>query len=338
MTTAGSVWHTLGNLDAYRVSEVPRTNTPTTPSRRGDGDDHGQQRLAALVSAYHAGGGTVLLGWMRATRTGPVEVYVGGSALAGTADEDATILSLPAGARGHRVAPGIVGEAMAQMPHWSRVCGITDGLLADDEPRGQPEPVLRPSLEDCLLGVWRDPFAWLLIAEPVDEHEVDKIAGEVADQQRCAQSRAASSPEYAVDAQRLQRRHRELCQAASTGLWRAHLLAGAATPEAAARVAALLCASADLDGLPYALSPGRCADRLETILDTATDNGGAASPFHASSALLAAIAKPPAQEVPGLRFAARPDFDVTPKQQTGKLTMVCRWAPCWTATARWPGS
>jgi hypothetical protein len=36
-------------------------------------------------------------------------------------------------------------------------------------------------------------------------------------------------------------------------------------------------------------------------------------PFRGSSRLLAALARPPAREVPGIRFTLRPDFDVTPE-------------------------
>jgi uncharacterized protein len=36
-------------------------------------------------------------------------------------------------------------------------------------------------------------------------------------------------------------------------------------------------------------------------------------PCYGSSRLLAALARPPAQEVPGIRFTLRPDFDVTPE-------------------------
>ena len=42
-------------------------------------------------------------------------------------------------------------------------------------------------------------------------------------------------------------------------------------------------------------------------------DGKAATPFYGSTALLAALARPPEREVPGVRFALRPDFDVTPE-------------------------
>ena len=83
----------------------------------------------------------------------------------------------------------------------------------------------------------------------------------------------------------------------------------------AARIAGLLCASADLEGLPYALSPAPFGpgSGLEPSGDA-----GPASPFYGSTQLLAALARPPESEVPGIRLALRPDFDVTPEQAAGR--------------------
>jgi hypothetical protein len=43
------------------------------------------------------------------------------------------------------------------------------------------------------------------------------------------------------------------------------------------------------------------------------DTCAPAWPFDASSRLVAALARPPARELPGVRFVLRPDFDVTPE-------------------------
>jgi hypothetical protein len=111
-----------------------------------------------------------------------------------------------------------------------------------------------------------------------------------------------------VAAARLQRRHRELQQGRSTGMWRVHVLVGAHSPDAAAAVAGLLCASADLGHQPYALTPTSVVGDLDKVL-TAEDVPD--SPVLASSQLLASLAVAPLEEVPGLRFAMRSEFDVT---------------------------
>ncbi|WP_207945970.1 ATP-binding protein [Actinomadura sp. 7K534] len=275
------------DMPVCRLLEVPRRDA-------ADGrDEWRDQRLAALVSAYHAGGEPVLVGWRRTQASGPTEVFVGGDGLLADRSGSAATLSLPAGGRGVLLPEGITEDSMA---HWVGIGAVADGLLVDDLPGdGARDDPARPSLEDGLLSVWMQPFAWLLVAEPMTAPETERLADRLADRQQHAQSMAEMSPEYSVTAVRMERRHREVRQAATSGLWRVHLLAGAATPRAAARVAALVCASADLSRLPYALVPG------------------AAGPFEASTQLVAALARPPVREVAGVRFAMRPEFDVTPE-------------------------
>ncbi|GAA2421532.1 hypothetical protein GCM10010191_36330 [Actinomadura vinacea] len=294
------MWERVRELPVCRLLEVPRRREGESEGR----DEWRDQRIAALVSAYHAGdGGAVLVGWRRAQASGPTEVFIGGDALIAEDGEDAATLSLPAGGRGVMLPPGALADAMGTFPHWVRIGGITDGLLADTVPK---DPA-RPSLEDGLLSVWMRPFAWLLLAEPVDPGETGRLADELADRQQYFTSMAEMSPEHAVASIRDEHRHRELRQATTSGLWRVQLLAGAMTARAAAQVAGLVCASADLDGLPYALVP-------ET---RASPDTGPSFPFEASTRLLAALARPPLREVAGVRFMLRPEFDVTPEPAPG---------------------
>ncbi|SOD75886.1 DNA helicase HerA, contains HAS-barrel and ATPase domains [Streptomyces sp. 1222.2] len=328
MNTASydETWQRFVGMEACLLREVPRQR-PTDDRLDGPGDDLHAQRLAALVSAHHARrlddptGGAVFVGWARRAADRPIDVMVGGSTLLGgraDAESGSTLLRLPAGARGSAQPTGTAASLFADFPHWSAVAGVTDGLLVDAEPNatGSGAARQRPSLEDCLLAVWQEPFAWMVFAEPVPTDELDDLTGDIADAQRRAMSKADGSPEYAIAAARLERRHKDLAKAAATGLWRIRLLAGGRTSEDATRVAALVCASADLEGLPYALRPtGRVGD-LPTVL------GGALPapeeyPFRAGSDLLASLARPPAQEIPGVRFALRPEFDVTP-ETTGR--------------------
>ncbi|MWA06507.1 DUF87 domain-containing protein [Actinomadura sp. LD22] len=315
----GPVWDLVRNLPVCRLLEVPRRRGQDAEA---DGrDEWRDQRLAALVSAYHAVGGpvgssAVLVGWRRAQAFGPTEVFVGGDALiadhAGGTVPGAATLSLPAGGRGSMLPPGVMADAMLTMPHWVRIGAIADGLLTESSSPSLPE-LARPSLEDGLLSVWMQPFAWLLVAEPVEPQQAASLADELADRQQRAQSMAEMSPENAVAAVRLERRHREIRQAATSGLWRVHLLAGAATPQAAARVAALVCASADLDQMPYALVPEPQVDLTKQLIGHHDDVPGPSVPFEASTQLVAALARPPVREVAGVRFVLRPEFDVTPE-------------------------
>lgn len=209
-----AIWDAVRNVPACRLAEVPRRRL-TDDSDAAGRDDSRDQRLAALVSACH-GSEPVMIGWRRAQAAGRVEVYVGGEALITEGGAGTAVLSLPAGGRGRVLRSGAVADVMNDLPHWTRIGGIIDGLLTDDQPDAAG-PMMRPSLEDCLLSVWTEPFAWLLLAEPVSLAETGRLADDVADRAYTAQSMAERSPENAVQAQRLERRHRELRQAASSG-------------------------------------------------------------------------------------------------------------------------
>lgn len=296
-------------LPAGRVLELPRPRSP----RHGDGGtDVGRRlRLAGIVAAYH-GGQRLLLGWHRPAAGRPVEVFAAGGVVGEPDPCGRAPMSFPPGATGLAYPAGELLAGLRAVPAWTRLAGLVDGLLLDGLPADDATPREEdghPSLDECLLHVWHAGFAWFVLAEPVPATEIAAIAGRLADEERQAQSRA-QSPEHAVAATRLQRRHRELQQGRSTGMWRVHLLAGAASPAAAASVAGLICASADLGRQPYALAPTGVIGDLGKILalDQVPD-----SPVLASSALLASLAVTPVEEVPGPRLAMRSEFDVTPE-------------------------
>jgi DNA helicase HerA-like ATPase len=337
-----SPWRQLCGLDAYRITEIPRRPEGETTGKPGARErDLGRlQRLAALVAAYHADG-VVAFGWMRRRAGGPVHILAAGPALAGSTAGDDVVLALPGGARGQILPPGALAQSMSELSCWRAIGGISDGLLVAAQDAKPDRDHAVPSLEECLLPAWTGPFGWLVVAEPVGSAELHGLADEVAHRERLASGMAERFPERDVEARRLRHRHAELRQALSTGLWRVHLLAGAADQAAAARVAGLVCASADLSGLPYTLSPaGGATTGLHDLLDGAPpdtavtgapdtpvtgapadsgpaaapgENTGAGYPFHASTELLAALARTPESEVPGVRVALRPDFDVTPE-------------------------
>ncbi len=85
-----------------------------------------------------------------------------------------------------------------------------------------------------------------------------------------------------------------------------------------------MCASADLAGLPYALAPADGSAR--GLRDVLEDPGQAPAggdalpgfPFYASTELIAVLFRPPEREMPGIRLALRPDFDVTQEPAAGR--------------------
>jgi DNA helicase HerA-like ATPase len=319
-------WPVLIELDAYRITEIPRPDAGEADAPRDQPPDPGRaQRLAALIAAYHAGAGAksngpgaLALGWVRHRAGGPVQFLAAGPGLVGSQDDSEVLLTLPGGARAQPLPPGALATLMSQLPRWRAIGAISDGLRPEAGRRtGERLLGTPPSLEECLLAVWPGPFGWLLVAEPAGAGEITEIADQVARREEAAAGQSDRYPERAVAARRLHLRHAELRQGASTGLWRVRLAAGGTDADAAARVAGLVCASADLAELPYAVAPaaGDARSLAEVMQDTgpAPDGGDATLdyPFYASSELVAALARPPEREVPGVRLALRPDFDVT---------------------------
>ena len=318
-------WPGLTELDAYRITELPRRPDAgeTEAPRDQPGDPGRMQRLAALIAAYHAGArgngqGALAVGWIRHGADSPIQFLAAGPGLVGSQGDGEVLLTLPGGARAQPLPRGALAGLMSQLPCWRAIGAISDGLLPDGEHRTGERPLgPAPSLEECLLAVWPGPFGWLLVAEPVGVGEIGQIAGQVADREERAASQAERFPERAVEARRLHLRHAELRKGASTGLWRIRLAAGGTDADAAARVAGLVCASADLTGLPYAVVPadGDARELSELMRDASPPSAGEDTtlsyPYYASSELVAALARPPEREVPGIRLALQPDFDVT---------------------------
>jgi DNA helicase HerA-like ATPase len=189
------------------------------------------------------------------------------------------------------------------------------------------------SLDEGLLGSWNGAFGWVVVAEPLGVAEIGALAEEAGRRERFDAASADRFPERESRARRLKARHAELRRGVSEGFWRIRVAVGAADAVSAARVAGLFCAATDLAGLPYALSPAPVPlspgspglaglpgspglARLPGSNAAQAEPGGdgtPAAPFYGSTALLAALARPPEREVPGVRLALRPDFDVTPE-------------------------
>jgi DNA helicase HerA-like ATPase len=338
-------WSALNELGAYRITEIPRRAGPGMGRVSPDEpvDTGRTQRLAALTAAYHAGAetkqdgpGALAVGWVRHGTGQPVQVLAAGAALVGGEDGGDVYLTLPGGARAEPLARGALAGLMAQLPSWRAIAGISDGLLLDslllDAGRGGLRGGGRtpPTLEECLLAVWPGPFGWLLVAEPLTAAETGEVADELARLGRAAADDRDGYPERDAAARRLSLRQAEARVGLSAGWWRIRLLAGGADTESASRVAGLVCASADLAGLPYAVvpasGPGRPAARgLREILEdqAPVPPGGDAvpsHPFYGSTELLAALTRPPERELPGIRLTLRPEFDVTqePVETTGR--------------------
>ena len=267
-------WQILSGLPAWQVTEVPR------PGDSRDGGACGaEERVAALTSAYGCDA-PVAVAWVRDRPGGPVRVLTAGKALAAGTDNGQAVLTVPSGARGVPLADGEAVRALGALPCWTRIGGVGDVLLAEARERRPDDQKIAPSLERGLLAVWLDAFGWLLLAEPAEPSIVTEMAADAASAQLAAEQNR--SPRARLAARRASARHDELREAGTSGLWQVHLLAGAATPDAAARVARLVASSADLRGLPYGLTPRPATWSLPDTL-TAAATTSPPAPHHALS-------------------------------------------------------
>jgi uncharacterized protein len=303
-------------VSAMRFAQV--FELPRIIANAGHDDVSHAQRLAALAGAYLRGD-AVAVGWHRSSPGGKVGITVGGDALIkrferSGRDEPEVTVNLPPGSRGIEVDRQELNRTFDRLKAWTRVTGVVDALSMET-PTAEPSaasPSL--SLDETVTTVWREPFAWLAVAVPVGQSDVRREASTLARSIPALRSKASNSQEHAVNLERDESRYRELLRAELQGLWDVHVLVGAADAGAAAQFAALLCASIDLSALPYTLRPSNlAAPYLDALSGSCNEDHGGASPFRASTDLLAAIAAPPRRELAGIRLRQRPTFDITPE-------------------------
>ena len=319
------VWKALGEQPAWEIAEIPRPGPPGA-----DASAERERRMLSLAAASRKDS-PVAFGWVRENAGGPVRVITAGAGLdAGGEGEGPLVpLAFPAGALGRPLPPGDLAAAFTAIASWVPIAVTADVLLRRDDDLPDSGP---PTIEDGLLRAWRGPFGWLTVATPVARDRHTELLAEASLAQLMAERH--DTPRAELAARRARARHDELRQAMTNGLWRIFLLAGSVTPAAARRVAGLLCASLDLRDLPFGLTERSGTGPLPILLTAPSGNRAAREaaahaegnghvpefpdpepeyPAHGSSTLLAALAVPPAREVPGIRIALRPEFDVTPE-------------------------
>ncbi|MFJ8770160.1 ATP-binding protein [Streptomyces clavifer] len=316
-------------LGAYRFHRLI-----TVPRRPEDGsaEDRTAAQLTAAVTAAHAvlsapsAGGEhrpagLAAAWIRPGRHRPLHFLVGGApGFPPAGDEPAADgaqrpLRYPPGSTARDVPAGETVALLERLPFWIPCPGSHDALRLGDDERALPGE-RRGSFDDAVAHL-PDAFAWLVLAEPVPYERLDQERAALAVQLPRLRQRENSAADR-VAADRAEARYRELTRALATGVWNVRVLVGAERPESALASAALLCGAGDLDELPYVLVPARRPMPFAEALTTVTPQpaAGAAGPpgsvpFVAPAELVAALTRPPARELPGIRTVAPNRFDVT---------------------------
>lgn len=308
----------VGSYRFHRIVSVPR------PRVEDDGD-HTRAHLTAAVIAAHAvlsrageGRGAEPVGlaaaWVRPGRHRPLHFLMGGAPwfpAAGGEPSGGTVVPLryPPGATGREVPPGDVARLL-RMPYWIRCTGSHDPLHVSADSERKRSVGQRGTFEDAVAHL-PDAFAWLVLAEPLPHERLEQERADLALRLPRLRRRENSEADR-VELARGESRYRELSRARVTGMWDVRVLVGAETPGTALASAALLCAAGDLEELPYVLVPaGRAAPPDVAPPGEAAEAAREEGSFTASAELVAALARPPARELPGVRAVAAHRFDVT---------------------------
>jgi hypothetical protein len=333
------------------VPRAPQRPGDGSPDERPPGDG-AAQRAAELTSAY-CRGAPVAVAWVRERAGGPVRVITASPALAAASDHGQDVLTLPAGARGQPLPGGEAARLLAAMGYWTPLAGVCDVLLAGpDAPGLAPggRPSLEDGLLSAWLGPFgwlllAEPAGQGTLEELTSEAALAQLEAQRSDSPRAklAERRAAArhqelrqaastglwrvtllaggaTPEQAAQVAGLLRASSDL-----TGLPYALLPARpAAVPPGHDRDRgrpdrrslmedpALQWAAADGRQRAVAMSPYQPAP-APVPADGRWPEPQPAAPFYGSTALVAALARVPAREVPGLRMVLRPQFDLTPE-------------------------
>jgi DNA helicase HerA-like ATPase len=263
-------------IPRWRLTEVPLIGGPETDAA---------QRLTAFrrgllpaLTLQAAAGRTFSCCWTRAVANGPLEVRVG------IEPDETGAVSYPAGARA-------VAASDVEFPIWLAVDGAHDVLTA--LPDADVEPV--GVLEDLGDALPADPFAWLVLATPLGTQERIELLDDLHLRMTIGLDREKISGRDALDLERSRARYRDF-SAAQGGLWSVQILAGAVDESMARLVAQTLAGAADLHTTSYTLTAPATHSR-----------------FEATGELLAAIARPPAREIAGVRAVEQVRFDLTPE-------------------------
>ncbi|MER7842100.1 ATP-binding protein [Streptomyces sp. NPDC096040] len=324
-------------LGAYRFHRL--LTVPRRPEDPGAEDRTPAQLTAAVVAAhavlFHhraARPAGLAAAWVRPGRHRPLHFLVGGAphfppageeAAEEGADEEAKEgaerpLRYPPGSTARDLPPGEATALLERMPFWLPCPGSHEALRLGEDMRALPTE-RRGSFDDAVAHL-QDPFAWLVLAEPVPHERLERERAALAVELPRLRQRENSAADR-VAADRAEARYRELTRALATGMWTVRVLVGAESPAQALASAALLCGAGELDDLPYVLVPARHPVPLAEALTTVTPQpapgsgtpGGTsfAAPFVAPAELVAALARPPGRELPGIRTVAPNRFDVT---------------------------
>lgn len=307
----------LSGLRFHQLLAIPTSQPGADEPARNQSARPWAAVFAALTAAHPAlasvDGASLAVAWDRVGDDRRIRVLVGGRLQfpAVSTRNGRTTVMFPPGAVGCEMDTETIAAQWKALPVWLRCTGRPDALWL--QVPGEGARTRRGGFEDYVTHL-PGRFVWLVVAAPVRTEEVDAELAALEVQLPRLRARDDSEPAR-VAVRRGELRYRELSRAHGTGLWRVHVLVGGDDLTATRTTAALLCNAADLDDLPYTLTPHPQTGDAEEVWRTPVVAGEDSSPFLCDTELLAALARPPRQELPGIRMVETAGFDLTPENE-----------------------
>jgi hypothetical protein len=301
----------------------------STEARRG--------KIHAALAGVHARRSLLVSAWIRTPANdhdspSPLTVLVGGqhgfpSAPGADLAEGRRSVLFPPGAEGVAVALRSVSDMLSAFPLWTRYAGrpaIVARQPSGEQPRPNRSGPAAGGLEERLAHIGHVPFAWLVVAEPAADDEVEAERRMISNAAAGLADRSQQAGLGKLRLEAAEERLRELARQAETAFWRIHAFVGATTSADLAFLAPLLVSGVDVGDLPYSLHCGRSPSEslvemlshpvIPHSLDGTEESWAlASSPFLGSSELLAALARPPERELYGIRTLLPNEFDKSPE-------------------------
>lgn len=275
----------------YRVVEVPALDEHATNLAAAH-----RVRMLPVLAAAHANSQVVVTCWARSRPHGPVAVVVGGAI---EPSPELTIggdvhLTFPGGARARPVDSADVQAMLGRLSKWVTADVAVDATRHTAAPAG-------PLLEEVFGLVVDRPMAFIVIGRPVTDVEVALRIDVLSDR---VDTLEAHRKGRGTERLRLARAEAELAYLedwSAQGCWEIEVWTGSDSAEGCRALAATLATGGDVVGTALRIRPASSQERLRREWSQQCIIGADG---------LAALARPPGRELPGVRVVALPDFDL----------------------------
>jgi uncharacterized protein len=281
-----------------------------------------RSRVQPSLAVAHATGKASVSCWIRARPQGRVAVLFGGGLAAtvvGTGTSELPV-DFPAGSRAARVTPTDAKSVLGRLVHWERLELALEPLASGEQ------GATGPQLEDLFALLPDRVVAVGVIARPLDRGAVQPLLDDLSDKVDALQPHAEGRGHVRLELERALEELRYLERWLSSGLWQMEVWVGSASPEESRAFAGMLGSCADLQGLMLSVRPQGAPS------PAGTSAGSVWAPERAVGVdALGALMRAPVRELPGIRLADMPEFDLNPEAagelELGSVLDVTR-TPC----------